>query len=116
MTIYAVLEHAVKPIPVVVAERFSWFAALLPPIWAAVHGLWLELVVYVALLCVLGFAGIFVGGSAVFWIYVACAIWIGFEAASLRRAALRRRGWRDRGEIVAPSEDVALLERLRDVR
>jgi hypothetical protein len=113
MTIYAVLEHPVKPAPVAVRERFSWFAALLPPIWAIVHGLWLELIVYVALLCVLAFAGPVIGGDAVFWIYVACAVWIGFEAAGLRRGALRRRGWREHGEVIASSEDIAMLEALR---
>ncbi|HVW92455.1 MAG TPA: DUF2628 domain-containing protein [Devosia sp.] len=114
MTIYAVLEHDVKPAPVAVAERFSWFAAVLPPLWAIAHGLWLELVLYVALLCVLSFFGLLIGSAAAFWIYVACAVWIGFEAAGVRRAALRRRGWRERGEVVAPSEDVAMLAGLRE--
>lgn len=114
MTIYAVLEHDVKPAPVAVAERFSWFAAVLPPLWAVAHALWLELVLYVALLCVLSFLALVVGAEAAFWIYVACAVWIGFEAADLRRSALRRRGWHERGERVAPSEDVAMLAGLRD--
>lgn len=113
MTIFAVYDRATEPAPLVVADRFSWFAALLPPIFALVHGLWLELAVYVLGLIGLFFASAFIGDAASFWIYVAFAVWLGVEAAGLRRAALARRGWRFRTDVVAPAEDMAQLEGLK---
>jgi hypothetical protein len=43
MTVYAVFDRDANLVPAVVPERFSWFAAFLPPVFAIVHGLWLEL-------------------------------------------------------------------------
>jgi len=54
-----------------------------------------------------------IGDEAAFWIYVALAVWIGFEAPAMRAAALRRRGWRYRTDVVAPSEDMAQVEGIR---
>jgi hypothetical protein len=98
--------------PVVVADRFSWFAALLPPLYAVVHGLWLALIgwiVGVVLLCLLGS---WIGGGAAFWLYVLSAVLIGFEAPTLRRRRLGRRGWAWRGDVVAVDEDLALRDAL----
>lgn len=116
MTIYAVFDKDATDVPAVVPERFSWFAALLPPIYALAHGLWLELALYVIALVLLSLSGSVIGGDAAFWIYVVFAIAIGFEAPSLRRAALRHQGWRLRGMVVAPSTDLAQLEGLKAVR
>jgi hypothetical protein len=98
--------------PVVVADRFSWFAALLPPFYAIVHGLWLALagwIVGVVVLCVL--SG-WLGGGAAFWLYVLGAILSGLEAPTLRRRRLARRGWAWRGDVVAIDEDLALRDAL----
>ena len=113
MTIYAVFDKEAIDAPAVVADRFSWFAALLPPVFALVHGLWLELVGYLILLALVSVASAVIGDDASFWIYVVLAIWIGFEAPALRRGALHRRGWRYRGEVVAAEEDLAMLGGLR---
>ncbi len=113
MTIYAVFDHAAKPAPVAVPDRFSWFAALLPPVFALARGLWLELVAYLVVVMLLAAAVPSIGGDAVGWIYLVFAVWIGFEAPALRRGALSRRRWRFRGDFVAASEDVAMLEGLR---
>lgn len=113
MTIYAVFDREPQTAPAVVADRFSWFAALLPPVFALAHGLWLELVVFILAVMLLGAAANLIGDSAVFWIYVVFAAWIGFEAAALRRAGLRRRGWRYRTEVVAAAPDLAELEGIK---
>jgi hypothetical protein len=113
MTIYAVFDKDANAAPAVVPDRFSWFAALLPPVFAVVHGLWLELAVYVVVVLLLGAGSRAFGGDAAFWIYVVFAIWIGFEVAALRRSALARRGWRYRTDVVAPSDDLAELEGIR---
>jgi hypothetical protein len=116
MTIYAVFDRDATGAPAVVPDRFSWLAALLPPLFALLHGLWLELVVYVIAVVLLGAAAPTFGGTAIFWIYVAFALWIGFEAPAMRRSALRRRGWRFRSDIVAASSDMAELEGFRSRR
>ncbi len=109
MTLYSVFERPDDIVPVVVPEKFSWFAALLPPVYALVHGLWLGLVLYVAALIALVSATTWIGGEAGFWLYVLFAIAIGFEASSLRRRALRHRGFAWHGDVVAAADDLALL-------
>jgi hypothetical protein len=116
MTVYAVFDRDANRVPAVVPERFSWFAAFLPPVFAIVHGLWLELVAYVILLVLLSLSSDAIGDGAAFWIYVVFAVWIGFEAATLRRGALRRAGWRHSRDVIAASDDQAALEGLRDRR
>jgi hypothetical protein len=101
------------PAPAAIPDRFSWLAALLPPVFAIRHGLWLELVFWLLAMILFGFAGRWIGGGAGFWVYVAFSILIGFEAASLRRGALRRRGWRYQTEIIAPAADLAQVEWLK---
>jgi hypothetical protein len=113
VTLYAVFERADEIAPVAVAERFSWFAALLPPVYALVHGLWLGLILYIAALFVLVFGAAFIGGEAAGWLYVLFALLIGFEASAFRRRALRHRGWHEAGEIVAGAPDLALVSFLQ---
>lgn len=114
MTIYAVFDKDAIAAPAVVPDRFSWLAMLLPPVFALVHGLWLELLGYVILVFALGAVSRVIGGEAAFWIYLILAVWIGFEAPALRRGALRRRGWRYRTEVIARGADLAELEGLRN--
>ena len=107
MTVYSVFERPDELAPAVVPEKFSWFAALLPPVYGLRHGLWLGLFGYVLAVAVLALAGRLFGGEAAFWLYLLLAALIGFEASGLRRAKLRARGWTYRSEIVAGAEDLA---------
>jgi hypothetical protein len=113
MTLYAVFDRDAKQAPAVVPDRFAWLAAILPPVYAILHGLWLELVVFIIVAVLLNTASNAIGDEAAFWIYVAFAVWIGFEAPAMRAAALRRRGWRYRTDVVAPTEDMAQVEGIR---
>jgi hypothetical protein len=113
VTLYSVFERPDDIVPVVVAEKFSWFAALLPPVYGLAHGLWLGLVLYVAALVALVSASRLIGDEAGFWLYVLFAIAIGLEASTLRRRALRHRGWTWRGDVVAAGQDLALLAHLQ---
>lgn len=106
MTVYSVFERPDELAPAVIPEKFSWFAALLPPVHALVHGLWLGLIVYVAAVIALGFASVWLGEAA-FWLYALLAMLIGFEAPALRRAKLQARGWTWRADVVAAAEDLA---------
>lgn len=114
MTLYAIFDPKPgKPaLPAVLPETFSWLAALLPPVFLAMHGLWLELVAWiVALVALVMFSG-FLGSDAAFLIYLVSALWMGLAAPGLRRHALLMRGWRHRGTRIAMSADQALLETL----
>ena len=115
VTLYAIFDP--KPgktdLPAAIPETFSWFAALLPPLFLLAHGLWLELVAWVlAVLALLVLSG-FIGDEAAFALYLLGAAWLGFAASSLRRHALQWRGWTHRGERVALSADMAQLEAIR---
>jgi len=109
VTLYSVFERPAptpEP-PAVVPEKFSWLAALLPPLFGFVHGLWLELLAYAVAVGLIVLLGFWLGGGAASWLYVLLAALIGFEASSLRRGALRRKGWSYRTELIAPRDDMA---------
>jgi hypothetical protein len=112
MTLYSIFEkedlkQASALGPVAVPERFSWFAAILPPIYALRHGLILALLFWIALVVGLGFAERAIGSEAVFWLYILVALFFGFEASALRRDSLTARGWIWQGDIIANGEDLA---------
>ncbi len=96
---------------VFVADRFSWGAFLLAPLWMLWRRLWLIFLAYLMLMAAvtvgLRFAG--VGPGARFLVMALIALLVGFEAANLRRWALLRDGWRERGPIVG--HDLAAAER-----
>jgi hypothetical protein len=93
--------------PVAVADRFSWAAALLPPVFALWHGLWLLLLFWIALVLGLGYASLIIGQQTAFWLYVLVALFLGFEASAFRRDSLLIRGYRWRGDVVAAAPDIA---------
>jgi hypothetical protein len=107
VTLYSVFERSSDPAPAVIPETFSWFAALLPPVFALVHGLWLALLTYIIVLVTLGVAALYLGGEAGMWLYILLALLIGFEAPGFRRAKLRSQGWVWRADLVAAAEDLA---------
>lgn len=112
MTLYSVYERP-NDAPTAVADRFSWSAALLPPVHALVHGLWLLLVAWgVGTIAIIA-ASLVIGGEAAFWLYLLFATLIGFEAASFRRVKTAKRGGLYRTEIVAAGEDLALVDYLK---
>ena len=110
MTTYSIFTRRADEAPASVPERFSWAAALLPPLYAMVHGLWIEFVAWGVTLAAIVALALVIGGEAAFWLYVLFAIFVGFEAAALRRGALLRDGWHHAAEIVAAAPDVAEVE------
>tara|TARA_R110002124_G_scaffold109676_12_gene262893 strand:+ start:29358 stop:29771 length:414 start_codon:yes stop_codon:yes gene_type:complete len=114
MTLYAIFDpRPGRPaLPAAIPESFSWLAALLPPVFFLRHALWIELLLFAVKLAALIFIARYIGDDAAFLIYCLVALWLGFAAPGLRRAALSRRGWIFRGERVALSVDLAQLEAL----
>ena len=108
MTLFAIYNRS-SAVPAAIAEKFSWLAFLLPPVFALVHGLWLALIFYVVAVIALGFASTILGAAASFWLYALLALWIGFAAPSLRRHALAWRGWSHRRDVIAAAPDLATL-------
>src|SRR5882762_2789650 len=96
---------------VFVPDRFSWGAFLVAPLWMLWQRLWLIFLAYLMLMAAvtvgLRFAG--VGPGARFLVMALIALLVGFEAANLRRWALLRGGWRERGPIIG--HDLAAAER-----
>lgn len=93
--------------PVAVPERFSWTAAILPPVFALFNGLWLLLVFWIALVLGLAYISRVIGQDAAFSLYVLVAVFMGFEAPAFRRDGLVARGYIWRGDMVATGEDIA---------
>jgi len=84
---------------VFVKDGFSWMAALFAPIWLIVYRLWWPLVGYVALMVLLAALGSLVGSAWIGLAAQALNLLIGFEASTLRRWGLDRRGWRSAGSV-----------------
>ena len=86
---------------VFVKDGFSWLAALFSPIWLIVHRLWWALLGYVVLsglLELVRWSGVADRG----WVTlagIALHVLIGFEADTLRRWSLDRKGWRVLGSV-----------------
>ena len=119
MSIYTVYEpplkaHESAPDPerfVFVRDGFSFWAFLLGPWWMLRHRLWLAFVCYVILAVALSIALRLIGASAAVAIIAGAlfSLLVGFEAATLRRFTLSRRGWRNVGLVVG--DDVESAER-----
>ena len=102
MTLYSIFEKpqakaAKHRGPVAIADRFSWLAMLVPPLFALLHGLWLLLVFWIALVIGLGYAARIIGPDAAVALYCLVALFLGFGKrrhelagvnASKQRAAL----------------------------
>lgn len=88
---------------VFIKDGFSWVAALFAPFWLVVHRLWWPLLGYVVLSAL--FELVRQGTSLdPRWISLAGAglhLLVGFEAHTLRRWGLDRRGWHTLGSVTA---------------
>lgn len=112
MSLYSVYAHESDG-PVAVADRFSWSAALVPPVHALVHGLWLLFVGWLVGTATIVALSFVIGGEAGFWLYMLMAILIGFEAPAFRRVKTAK-AWGDyQGDYIARGEDFALVEYLK---
>jgi hypothetical protein len=94
-----------------VRDRFGWSAFLVAPLWMLRHRLWLVLIGYLVVVGVivasLRMAGAGWGARALAIALI--SLLVGFEAASLRRWTLLRRGWHEVTTVVG--EDLEAAER-----
>ena len=119
MAVYTVHEpplpgNAAAPPPerfVFVRDGFSLVAALFAPLWMLRHRMWMVLLGYIIVLAGLSALLRLVQGTeaAGLGVSLLLALLIGFEAPTLRRFTLWRRGFRHVGVVVA--DDIDLAER-----
>ena len=117
MSVYTVYEpplkaHESAPDPerfVFVRDGFSFWAFLLAPFWLLRYRLWLAFIDYVIVAIALQIALRWIGASPTVTVLVAAllSLLVGFEAATLRRFTLSRRGWRNVGLVVGDDIDSA---------
>ena len=119
MSIYTVYEpplsaHESTPDPerfVFVRDGFSIWAFLLAPLWMLRHRLWLAFLGYVIVIVALSLGLRAIGASTTLANIVTAlvSLLVGFEAPTLRRFALARRGWRNVGIVIG--DDLESAER-----
>jgi hypothetical protein len=96
---------------VFVRDGFHVWAFVLAPLWLVAKRLWLVLLGYVVLNFIIG-VGLFLIATPAAVKFIASflvALLIGFEAATLWRWTLGRRGWKPLGLVV--DEDAEMAER-----
>lgn len=92
---------------VFISDKFAPAAVAFGPFWLLGNRLWQAFAAYIAALVVIGFVVI---GAGLSWRWLslmmgALNLFIGFEAASLRRWALERQGWRTLGTVSGKTLD-----------
>src|SRR3990172_1637720 len=103
MPVYTVHEPPLKNLDsandperfVFVRDGFHFWALVLAPLWMLRHRLWLALVMYLLLVAAIDVAlyGAGVRGMGMYAVALILALLVGFEASTLRRWKLTRRGW-----------------------
>jgi hypothetical protein len=84
-----------------VRDGFSWSAALFTPIWMLAHRLWWPLLAYIVVTLVLDLVweGMSLDPGWISLAALALSLLVGFEASTLRRWSLARRGWSTLGSV-----------------
>lgn len=95
---------------ILVLDRFSWPAFLVPPLWLLWHRLWLEAVVAIAVMGGITVIGELAGmGPAGSLMGLLVSIYVGLEGQAMRIAALRRRGYTQWGVVEGGNADEAYI-------
>ena len=93
-----------------VKEGFCWPAALFSVFWALWHRMWGVALGLLALLAAAGFGALAgIGGATGAALSIGIFILIGGFANDVRRWSLGRRGYRERGIILADGAEAAVL-------
>ena len=94
-----------------VRDGFSWWAFLFAPLWMLRHRMWLVLIGYVVIVGAIEIPVKLSGAPslAANLIGILLGLLVGFEASTLRRFTLNRRGWNTLG--VVSGDDLEDAER-----
>jgi hypothetical protein len=117
MAVYTVHEPPLKRYELTTAperfafvrDGFSFWAFLLAPLWMLRHRLWLVIVGYAVLVGGLAFGlhALHASGTVCGVVAFLLALLIGFEAGTLRRFTLGRRGWSNVGIVLGDDRETA---------
>ena len=90
-----------------VRDGFNWLAGLIPPLWMLINKLWIVLILYLLISMggSLALAKIGLSKQLIGLINLAANIIIGFEADSLKRWTLGRRGWAEIGTVAGRNRE-----------
>jgi hypothetical protein len=101
---------------VFVRDGFRFLGFLLPPLWLLANRLWLEALLVFALgLCLAALAESLGLGLVAPAFSLLLGLYVGLEGPGLKIAALRRRGWAERGVIEADNAAEAEIRYYADV-
>jgi hypothetical protein len=94
---------------VFIRDGFYFWAFWLAPLWLLVYRLWLVLFIYVLAYSAFAVSVALLGASAWmnFFAWLLLALLMGFEASTLRRWTLTRRGWKMLGFVVGDDRENA---------
>jgi hypothetical protein len=94
---------------VFVRDGFHFWAFALTPFWLLRYRLWLAFAIYLIATILLGVGLRLFGVSSTVQFFAGSliALLIGFEAASIRRRKLSRRGWKMLGFVVGEDSEMA---------
>lgn len=102
MASYVVMESADRRDAAYVRDGFHFWAFLFGPLWLLWNRLWIEAALLFAAMLIVGMMTTLAGApQAAPWLSLLLSIFVGLEGPALRLAALRRRGWRDAGVVIA---------------
>ncbi|WP_083239264.1 DUF2628 domain-containing protein [Methyloceanibacter superfactus] len=92
-----------------VKDGFSWLALIVPALWLLYHRMWIEFIVFMAIIFGLewAFGAGRQGPEIVGWLSLAVTVLFAFEANDLRGAMLERRGYRFAGVATGRSRQEA---------
>ena len=92
-----------------VRDGFYFWAFLLTPLWLLWRRLWLAFVIYLVASILLGAGLVLIGASSTvhFFTGLLIALLIGFEAPTIWRWKLTRRGWKMLGFVVGEDAEIA---------
>ncbi|MTI01130.1 DUF2628 domain-containing protein [Roseibium sp. RKSG952] len=100
---------------VFVPDRFSALAFVFSLIWIVLNRMWLVLLAYLVITLVLEIAASGIGGLAPSIAAAAVALAFGFEAHSLKRWSLERKGWKTLAMVCGDDREEAELRFFRNL-
>jgi len=86
-----------------VADGFSWFALIVPPIWAIWNGYWITLILFLGLVGIAGGLNPLAASPMAY----ALGLILAFDGAEIVRAELSMRGWIESTSVEARTEEGA---------
>jgi len=96
--------------PIFIEDGFSLRAMIFNFLWFLYYSLWIELLVFIVLQCVLSLVDTYLGYKIYLALQLFIYLAIGFFANQIRAYSLERQGYKFRDIIIAKNEEKAKLK------